>query len=530
MNLDENLDRYFRDRPAPSTAATPVESIMTRGRRRRRTRTLLRSGALAGVLALTSGAVLALTGADEPGSITVADRGVESSHFRWETVENVPDGLGPDRNTVLTADGTLYAVSTAPVGVPAHLAARPTLYRSTDGSSWSDVPVDDGFQAGAVGTAGDRVYALGTAPSGGGVTARLTDLTDGGQATVDVPVDLEERSRVAGFEQVIRSVDLAMHGETAVAVVNIGPVRDEALGALMPEGRTWVSADADGVVTIGLDCVDDPVGDCETESLEPLTWDELGVSPERVAGVVGESIVLTRTGDGEFEPTRSIVGPETPRLQAADDGFWLIEARVRGDRPDLPRSRILHAADGRDWEAVVAPVLDEAGIGFSAYMDRNGVLDGTALFPVSGPNGSPDGLRFWAADVDGGRLVDLTSTVEGREVRDVAFGPLGLAILTAGPVDDLVEPVGDAGPSSTVDPAVSTPAVDDRHLRILHTADLRTFGAHDVELGHLRSPVGLSVSADAIQLRVWNGTDDDGEPVDAIDARTDLVVGVPGDR
>lgn len=527
MNLEENLDRYFRDTTLPDTTGAPLHTVVARGRRRRRTRHVVRAGAFTAALALTAGAAVALSGNEEPATLAVAQQNVDPSWFRWETVENVPDGLGPDRSTVLAADGSVYAVSTAPVGVPTSRAARPAVYRSADGTTWSDIELDDGFQASAVGAAGDRVYAIGTAPSGGKVTARLTDLTDASHPVVDLPLDLEERSRVAGTEQAIRSIDLAVHGETVVAVVNLGSFRDEGIESVMPEGRTWVSADAEGVTVIDYDCEAERDANCHSETLETLSWDELGVDPEQVPGIVGESIVFTRIGDGGFEKTRSLVGRETPRLLAADDGFWLVEARFRGDRPNAEMSGILHAADGRSWEQIEAPVLDEAGIGFSAYVDRGGVIDGTALFPVSGPDGDPDGLRLWAAGTDGGRLVDLTGALDGRTPIDVAFGPLGLAIVTENPSDQLEESLG-RGASATTDDRAEPSAPDHlRQVRILHTSNLRTFGNHEVEFGELQSPMGLSISADAIVLRVRNGADDHGEPLDAIDARVDLVVGVP---
>lgn len=112
----------------------------------------------------------------------------------------------------------------------------------------------------------------------------------------------------------------------------------------------------------------------------------------------------------------------------------------------------------------------------------------------------------------------------------MAFGPLGLAILAEDPSDHLKESLAGGGPPVTVDTTGSDDPAAPRRLRILHTSDLRTFGSHDVEFGELRGSMGLSVSADAIVLRTWNGSDDEGEPLDSIDARTDLVVGVPGDR
>ena len=44
----------------------------------------------------------------------------------------------------------------------------PTLYRSDDGAEWSQVGPPDGVRTSALAASGDTLYALGTAPAGGG--------------------------------------------------------------------------------------------------------------------------------------------------------------------------------------------------------------------------------------------------------------------------------------------------------------------------------------------------------------------------
>src|SRR3546814_17184548 len=89
--------------------------------------------------------------------------------FPYTTLFRSPNsGLGYSSDSAIVGS-SVYRLSTAP-GPADDGRAYPAgshLYRSDDGTEWSEVALPDGLQASALGASDGALYAIGTAPAGG---------------------------------------------------------------------------------------------------------------------------------------------------------------------------------------------------------------------------------------------------------------------------------------------------------------------------------------------------------------------------
>jgi hypothetical protein len=154
---------------------------------------------------------------------------------------------------------------------------------------------------------------------------------------------------------------------------------------------------------------------------------------------------------------------------------------------------VLRSADGHTWTtaSTLAGSTQSAGL----LGDR----------PAVGLWGAEGGLQVHVEQADGSYVVlDLLSAVDGADgtagVADLAFGPLGLAALVW---------ADDSGNSS----------------HIVHSVDGTSLSSVDVR-DHLSGPgipIGISVSADAVLVRVDGPSDGDPSTVPT----QQVLVGTP---
>jgi len=521
MNTDDRLQQYFHARSAEiPLSATPTAAIAARGRRRRTRRRAARVGGALGAFALAGATAVAMTGRATPEPVTAAQQPVLPSSLRWELVADVPEALTFAADSVVGPDGALYAVSTSPAGSDEAVKQRSALYRSEDGRAWSGIDPAGGFQPSGLAAGPDRVYAVGTSPSGGGTTAQVAALGGDAPSVRDLPLDLDGLEAETGRAQRVRHLAVETSGNAVVALVRVGPA-DWPEDVVGPD-RALVDLRADGAWSADLGCWDRGAGDTPVSTQAPAGgdaearaaagdaggscptrkqgWSELGLTEAEVRGVVGETYVFTSTGGGAFELTERLPGPAETALEAGDDGFWLVQggAPATEAAPAEPAT-VRHTADGRSWQPVAVPALSSEVAASAA-----GDLAGRAVFELGD---APQGPRFWIADAAGGRVVDLSSTLGDRTILQYAFGPLGFVAVT-----QAAPPAGEDAPSP--DHAV------------LRSGDLRSFEREALPAGGRRSPVGLSVTADAVIVRIGDRTglapDDDTTP-----SRIDLFVGTP---
>ncbi|MFS8585599.1 MAG: hypothetical protein FWJ72_10985 [Acidimicrobiia bacterium] len=534
---EDRISRYLAARAAAlDLPPGELDAVVRRAGRRRRHRRALAAAAAVAVVGVSAAVVLP---GDDPRPTDVAVRPageggeVVASPLDWSVVE-ASSGLGfvSGPGTVAADDGAVYALSTAP-GVREVESPRPpaTLYRSADGAEWSPVALPADFWPAAVASAGERVYAVGTAPAGGGVTDRLATSADGGATweTLEVGSGLADLLARHPGELLPGTQSVAVHDGTVVVTATVHgdlDLESRVPGGLPADGHS-VEITADGVVVTPAACGDGwavprgadprrpevdeagpppgpPPSACDPEApAQPATytWDELGVDDElRDIVLHGRTLVAVSAGGDGFTPVDLGDGLAGGIVVAGDDGFTLFA--VRGGTPGSPDSattEVHRSADGVSW----TPAGELDGRLMSA-----GVVDGRPAAAVADLTG---GAAIWTADGSGGWWsVDPRTAVDDPEtsVSTVAFGPLGWAAVVNPPVD---EHGGRAWRPAVVHSldgrAISTVPLDE----LVDPADL---GGLDV-----------SVTADAVLVRVT--APDDGDPGAAPVQR--VVVGTPPD-
>ncbi len=216
---DDRIHQYLADRAdAIELRPTDPSAIVKRAHSRRQRR---RAGAIA-LCALAIGAsAVVVTQRDDPESETsTASSGVVESTFDWAVVEPSA-GLGYSTSSALTDDGVIYSLSTAPgqMDTGGNPWAEPaTLYRSGDGAEWTEVDLPGDLWASALAGAGDRLYAVGTAPAGGGAVYQVATSDDGGQSWTETEVpseltDLQQRLRPRGLHVEAHRCGSRRHGD-----------------------------------------------------------------------------------------------------------------------------------------------------------------------------------------------------------------------------------------------------------------------------------------------------------------------------
>ena len=510
MNHDDRLQHHLR-RQADAIGLSPADPapVMRRGTRRRNRR----RGAVVAMAAL---AVVA-------ASISIVDRGdprtvesgvaaaVVASPFDW-TVVSPQTGLGYLRSSA-TLDGQLYSLSTAPGERQVTSSFEPHLYRSDDGAEWAEVSLPEDMQPSSLTAAAGTLYALGTAPAGGGGRDLVMSASSDGAGTwteVVLPGDVAAlEARHPGQVTLSRPAIAALDAHHIVASVVVSATPD--VPALLP----GIGADAgweitpDGVTvyepepcsTAHVRCAGSPStlapaagADPSTTTTEAqkvaatYTWDELGLDPELQALIPGRAYVYSTDDGADFEradlPADAIGWGG--QVLATPDGYRLF---LGAAGPKDSTTSVLRSTDGHAWTA--AGQIPGAPQSVGLLGDRPAVaVAGSEDIDVL--VGQPDGT--WVP-------LDIRSAVDAAtQVYDVAFGPLGVAAILGG-VDEASE------------------------IYVVHSADGSALSA--VALAdHVDGPayvVGVSVSADAILVRL--GGPDDGDPATAPTQR--VLVGTP---
>lgn len=518
MSNDDRLDRFLTDQAnAISLPPADLAGVARRGARRRSRR---RGAVVASVIVLTalavSVAVVDREGTDaNVSNYDLAD--ASPSTYDW-TVLDPESGLGYSSSSATLDDGSIYSLSTAPDAPGDEPTESGHLYRSTDGAEWSEVSLPDELTASSIAGSGSSLYALGTVPASSGgrdlVLAASQDAAATWQqiALPDEVTDLDARH--PGEIYISQPSVAALDADHLVAAVTVNAVPHvEELLPTSERGRSYEST-PDGITVYDDDtaCPDQQLyaQTCATPSTtsttvvppadapgadgrnpaaghEPTvratyTWEELGLDPELRALLDGRTHVYT-TQDGEHFEAATL--PEgltgaSARAVATSAGYAVFVGEWSGEAAS---TQVLTSPDG-------VAFTNAPGSPFSGGMGDAGVLGGQPAVAVFAADGTPYGtttVRVGRAD---GSWTELPLSEPGDGIGAVAFGPLGLAAVVWEPVDGS---------------DVTTP-----HL--VHTADgvtLSTVSLED-ELGaSAANVIGVSVTADAIFVRIGGPVDDD---------------------
>lgn len=575
MSTEDRLDTYLKSRAGRLDVPTgdPAEAV-ERAAERRRSRRALGSGLVAGVVVLGAVAVMGTRRSDE-GFGTGAPAGPDSTalppiagvggalDLQWTTVDVDAGGLGGAGSRVLLDDGSLFAISTSPGAVDRNdpdAAYLPALYRSADGRSWDPRTLPDGLRPSSLSTDGQQLYAVGTAPAGGGVEAVVAVSGDGAASWSAVSrVPLPEVAVMAAYpgEVDVGGVHVAVgpSGAVATATVMAEPDYERRLanlgvsvadygwstsaGGITLEGEGLECGGADAPVpappsvsttmaptTTGPGSANEPPNEPPNEGEVPVFAPELGTVPgsapskedvERcrngAAPVAGAHYTWAELGIGP--DLAALIDGQMHVFHAPPGGAFTEVAfpvRDRGRAQALVSDgsgfrvllgdgqgdalRQLRSTDGVRW---VSSGPDMAGFARSV-----GTLDGRPAVVVDGTRdlllvATPDG---WTS-TDLSRAIDEVAGL-AMSVQDVAVGPLGVVAI-----------VQQFGPGNATDTAVLT------------SADGRQFAVADVDgLGSGRQgwyAVGVEMNPDAVVIRVQPPPGD--VPVGEPDTRQRLLVG-----
>ena len=534
---EDHLDAYFTGRsheiPAPTT---PTSAIVARGRRRRHRRTAARLGAGVAVLALAGG-IVAGGRSGKPAQEVGSYGAVVPSTLDWTTV-TPKQGIGWISDTATTGDGAIYDLSTAP-GNPAD-ERTPTgtrLYRSGDGREWTSVALPTGLRASAVAADAGSLYAVGTAPAGGGGGEQVdvATSTSGGSTWDRAHLPLDVAALAEGFPgdvEIGRTEMASVGGRTVVAVGVQGQI-DPA--QLHTDGLA--ATDPIRVVPTGIDLLD---GACtKVPKVDPAavrackedpnandavkrhwTWSELGLDPSVGALTSGRTILFQRASGGAFDQVGELPpGIGAVRLLGGSDGFWASYETIAEDGNG--QSWVLHSSDGRAWTTTDAVRLPGSPVSL-------GILDGRPVAAVAVEHGfSPSGSDRAAVPTDlgsslqllvlgsGEPVVDVTAALgdayRSSRVRDVSFGPLGMAAI--------------------LDTQVSSPdggGIVTSHL--VHASSLTSFSEIDIPkalAGQRETVNGVTVSADAVTVRLNSYPADNPTDGKGLTPTQRLYVGTP---
>jgi hypothetical protein len=516
---DDRIHQYLADRAdAIELRPTDPSAIVKRAHSRKQRR---RVGAIA-LCALAIGAsAVVVTQRDDPKSETsTASSGVVESTFDWAVVEPSA-GLGYSTSSALTDDGVIYSLSTAPgqMDTSGNPWAEPaTLYRSGDGAEWTEVDLPGDLWASALAGAGGRLYAVGTAPAGGGAVFQVATSDDRGESwtETEVPSELTDLQQRYGREVFTSKPTVAVHDGTVIVSASIFAnvdVESRLPGGVPAGDSSWTQTDDGIVVTVGAGCSSEPGWAPTTITVMPeqasgakvattpppegcqqfpYTWDELGVDEELGSLIGGRNYVFVSRDGGEFEAVD--LGEEYQAdgfVVATDDGFTLFAWQPE-QRGGTGSTRVLHSADGVTWDEDI----DLPGLLVAA-----GVQDGR---PAVALMQGGDSVLVRIAQPDGSwSMIDPRIAVDEagqRWVGQVAFGPLGWAATVQSP--------DESGPIEVVHSVGSS-------LAVVPLTDLLERPAVGT--------VDITVGADSIALRVTEPGD--GDPTTVTPQR--VVVGTP---
>jgi len=506
MNDDDRLSRYLADQAGTITLTPGDPGAAARRGARRRNR---RRAAIAGVATVAVAAsTFTVMDRGEPdakvdSNLAASAAAVVASPFDWTVV--APEvGLGYSRSSALV-DGAVYSLSTEPGPYDDLGSYEASLYRSDDGTDWTEVAVPPGMRPSSLASSGDTLYAIGTAPAGGGGRDLVVSASTDGAASwssVTLPADVAAlEARHPGQIVISQPAVAATDATHLVASVVVSATPDVA--ALLPDevdpNAGW-EINSEGVRLFELvPCDDEASEECsvyaepardgkavetldDPEPMQPkvkatYTWDQLGLDPELRALIGGQTLVYVSDDGSTFEPATL---PEDSsgwggQLVAADDGYRLYLGRAL---TSTATTQVLRSADGHTWTTAATLPGSPQSAGLLGDHPAVGmwVEEGGLQVQVEQPDGSYVALDLLAA-VDG---------ADGKAgVADLAFGPLGLAALVWAD-----ESAGSTHLVHSVDgTSLSSVALSDHVGRNI--------------------PMGISVTADAVFVRVDGPSDDD---------------------
>ena len=504
---DDRISRYLNQQAdgIALSSADPADVMRRGGRRRTRRRAALVGSVAAVGLLATSVAVRDSGNGQEVRSLGAS---ATASTYDWSTVTPA-SGLGYGSHSAQLADGSVYSISTAPGpyqpdGPQSQFAS--TLYRSTDGSEWSAASLPSGVRSSDLAGAGDTLYSVGTAPSGGLV---LSASTDGAASwtSASLPDDVVALQARHPGQIIAGPARVAARDGSHVVATIVATTQLDLTKLGHPEypndSYTWDWTDTGVTVSktpisscgttdpvaldkeAGIACREDvktKVGD----QVASYTYDELGVTGELRDHVGGKSYVYASDDGHTFdrvdlpaEVTSHGVGGFVATPAATADGYRLVTSSYEAR---ATTSTILASTDGRTWtiEATLPGSPNDVGVlngrlALSTWSDQ-----GASSVKVEQADGS-----FSTLD-----LASAVATPAGAStsVDTVSFGPLGIAAVV--------------GTAKEGGPYVQ---------HIVHSADGATLQVQDVaSLVHNGGQVvGLLVTPDAIVARVTTPGDDD---------------------
>jgi hypothetical protein len=509
VTIADQLQRALvRQADAISLPAADPDAVVRRGSRRR----ARRRAAIAGIAVLAIGAmsVSVVQRGDKDATVESAlAASVVASPFDW-TVVSPESGLGYSASSA-ELDGAVYRLSTAPGPADPNAASvEQRLYRSDDGAEWAEVALPVGMKTSSLAASDGALYAVGTAPAGGGTRDLVVATSTDGAATwanVTLPADVADLEARFPGQVVIGSPQVAAQDAThLVASVVVTATPDVA--ALLPgvaDPEAGWSTSREGVTLFELvPCADGNDG-CRVDSTgravpaaeangatsttapdsgkpQPMmpqagasyTWDQLGVAPELQELISGRTYVYASDDGSTFTrvdlPAGS--GGSGSNLLAAADGYRLFVGSQVGD---VTSTRVLQSNDGHTW-------TDTGSL--PGWPQTSGLLGGRPAVALFG-----DKSLSLQVLQPGGTWVplDLAQAVTSAVgVGEIVFGPLGLAATVW--TDD---------PNA----AYLVHSVDGSSLSVVALADY-------VDLDPI-GVLGIDVSADAITVRIGGPSDDD---------------------
>jgi hypothetical protein len=511
---DDRISRALHQQ-ADAITLTPADptGTMRRGNRRRTRRRAGLAGAVAvvGVLATT---VAVRDSGDQQLQLGSAANAAAST-YQWSVVSpRVGLGYGGyPGTTAQLADGSIYSISTTP-GVQSDPSkpASPALYSSSDGTEWDQRSLPSGSKTYDVAGAGDTLYGIGTAPSGGIVVSASRDGAATWSTAAQLPDDLVQlKSRHPG--QVVlnppriaaqdsthlvvtvtagANLDLTKLGhpeypqeqyrwawdESGVQVFEIPRAECDPPAKLDTTDSTLA---AEGVTSCRADAIQ--AKDASSDPVASFTYDDLGVTGELRELVGGKPFVYVTDDGATFQradlaealPASNGMRDVTPL--ATPDGYRLF---VTGYTDRGSAASAFRSSDGHGWAADGS---------FAGGVSTVGVITGHPAAAVWTDQG---GASLMVEGDGGWTPVDLThlvATAGGEEsyLNSLAFGPLGVAGVV-GVVDK------ESGRS---------------HEYVVHSTDGVQFGVVDIRQ-HLDGGgvvSGLVVTPDAIAVRVSKPND-----------------------
>ena len=528
---DDRIGRYLADQ-AEGIALTPADpdAVMRRGSRRRTRRRSAFVGTLAVVAVLTTTVALRDGSDDQQVKVDYESPEVSASTFDWSLV-TPRAGLAYASSSVQLG-GSIYSLSTAPATVgdpdPYDSAQPPVIYRSDDGAEWTAVGSPDGMRVSALSGAGDSIYALGTAPAGGGTRDLVVATSRDGAASwsnVTLPRDVAElEARHPGKISIGQPRIVARDASHLVASISVGAnldpsayapelaeqdgsyvtewtddgltVRDagEMCTVDVPETTVAPDVDPDAAANEGtrrqvppeaMACRAEAAGGEKADQGEVVatyTWEQLGIDEELRGLIDGRSITYVSDDGTTFQRVEvpEEAGEWTAALVATSDGFRILRGSYG---PDVaPVSTLLSSPDGHTW-TVERQIPGSPGTA--------GLLDDHLAVSVFDERGNG---RITIQQADGSWSdLDLTQAVtvpDGFQawVGEVAFGPLGLAaVLTTSGEEEMGE-------------SYLIHSTDGTDLAVLPLTD---------QVPDPASVVGVVVTADAIAVRFTEPQDDD---------------------